>query len=163
MERKRIVTRKGDVFCVEVDNKYKVYFQYIGNDIEQLNSSVIRVFKKHYGMEDMPSMEEIVQNEIYFHAHTVLKFGIECGAWYKVGKNADVGSEKDVHFRMFNELNYSEMTKSYNWYIWTMNSPYEFIGEMKEKYLNYDMGFVYPYIEIDERIKKGKYPSKQLD
>ena len=42
---KRIVTKMGDIFCVEIDNGYKRFFQYIINDIEALNSSVIRVFK----------------------------------------------------------------------------------------------------------------------
>lgn len=45
---KRIVTKIGDVFCAEIDNRIKRYFQYIVNDMEQLNSSVIRVFKTHY-------------------------------------------------------------------------------------------------------------------
>lgn len=38
---KRIVTKIGDVFCIEIDGKYKCFFQYIANDLEQLNSSVI--------------------------------------------------------------------------------------------------------------------------
>lgn len=42
---KRIVTKIGDVFCAEIDNRIKRYFQYIVNDMEQLNSSVIRVLK----------------------------------------------------------------------------------------------------------------------
>ena len=41
---KRIVTKIGYVFCVEIDNKYKCFFQYVANDMTQLNSSVIRVF-----------------------------------------------------------------------------------------------------------------------
>ena len=43
---KRIITRVGDVFCAEIDGEYKSYFQYIEKDIEQLNSSVIMVFKQ---------------------------------------------------------------------------------------------------------------------
>ena len=26
---KRIITKIGDIFCVEVDNDYKCYFQYV--------------------------------------------------------------------------------------------------------------------------------------
>lgn len=43
---KRIITKIGDIFCVEVDNDYKCYFQYVANDMTVLNSSVIRVFAK---------------------------------------------------------------------------------------------------------------------
>lgn len=42
---KRIVTKIGNIFGAEIDGKYanidgkyKVYFQYIANDISQLNS-----------------------------------------------------------------------------------------------------------------------------
>ena len=78
---KRIVTKMGDIFCVEIDNGYKRFFQYIINDIEALNSSVIRVFKTHYPMDYRPIIEEIVMDEVEFYAHTVLRAGIVYGAW----------------------------------------------------------------------------------
>ena len=81
---KRIVTKMGDIFCVEIDNGYKRFFQYIINDIEALNSSVIRVFKTHYPMDYRPIIEEIVMDEVEFYAHTVLRAGIVYGAWYKL-------------------------------------------------------------------------------
>ena len=37
----------GDVFVVKVDDKSKKYFQYIISDLTQLNSDVIRAFKKY--------------------------------------------------------------------------------------------------------------------
>ena len=43
---KRIVTKIGNVFSVKLNESKKKYFQYVANDIYQLNSSVIRVFKK---------------------------------------------------------------------------------------------------------------------
>lgn len=44
---KRIVTKAGDVFCAEIDGKYKCFFQYIINDVVQKkNSNVVRVFKR---------------------------------------------------------------------------------------------------------------------
>ena len=55
---KRIVTKIGNVFCAEIDGKYKCFFQYIMNDLVQLNSSVIRVFKRRYPMDYKPDMEE---------------------------------------------------------------------------------------------------------
>lgn len=32
MERRRIVTKIGDIFCVNLDNKTKRYFQYVAID-----------------------------------------------------------------------------------------------------------------------------------
>ncbi len=58
---KRIVTKIGDVFCVEVDNEYKCFFQYVANDMTVLNSSVIRVFKEHYPIDYKPNLDEIVR------------------------------------------------------------------------------------------------------
>jgi hypothetical protein len=44
----RIRTKIGDVFSVPLDNINKKYFQYIPNDLTQLNSDVIRAFVKRY-------------------------------------------------------------------------------------------------------------------
>lgn len=97
---KRIVTKIGDVFCAEIDNRIKRYFQYIVNDMEQLNSSVIRVFKTHYPMEHKPVCDEVVKDEVEFYAHTVLRAGIVNNASYKVGKSKDLGGDEymDVLF-----------------------------------------------------------------
>ena len=88
---KRIVTRIGNVFCAEIDNECKRFFQYVANDIECLNSSVIRVFKTKYPMDYKPKVEEIVGDEVEFYAHTILKFGIVFNAWYKVGTSKNIG------------------------------------------------------------------------
>lgn len=42
----RVVTKVGDVFSVKLDNEMKKYFQLIAFDLTQLNSDVIRAFKK---------------------------------------------------------------------------------------------------------------------
>ena len=76
---KRIVTKIGDVFCVEVEGKWKGYFQYIANDQSCMNSSTIRIFKKKYPLDDSPAIDDIVRDEVLFYAHTVLKFGIQDG------------------------------------------------------------------------------------
>lgn len=44
---KRIVTKIGDIFSVTLKNGKQRFFQYIANDYSQLNSSVIRVFRKN--------------------------------------------------------------------------------------------------------------------
>ena len=73
---KGIVTRIGDVFCIEVDHNYKCYFQYIAKDMEFLNSSTIRVFKTKYPLEYEPVIDEIVDDEVAFYSYTVLRWGI---------------------------------------------------------------------------------------
>ena len=43
---KRVITKIGDVFCVKFDTSKK-YLQYIGRDLTQLNSDIVRAFKKN--------------------------------------------------------------------------------------------------------------------
>ena len=35
-KKKRVVTKIGNIFCVEIDNKQKSYFQYVANDLTVL-------------------------------------------------------------------------------------------------------------------------------
>ncbi len=74
---KRIVTRIGNIFCVEIDKQYKKFFQYVANAMSQLNSSVIRAFKRKYPIEWKPDMAVIVDDDVEFYAHTVLSAGIQ--------------------------------------------------------------------------------------
>ena len=53
--RTRIVTKIGNVFCMDVDNQYKRFFQYIADDMTMLNTRVIRVFKRKYPMDYIPN------------------------------------------------------------------------------------------------------------
>jgi len=72
---KQVRTRIGNVFMVILDGNRKKYFQYIANDLTQLNSDVIRVFKTSYQLNEEPSLKDIVNDEIDFYAHAVVKFG----------------------------------------------------------------------------------------
>ena len=159
---KRIVTKIGYVFCIEVDDQYKCYFQYVANDLAQLNSSVIRVFKTHYPMDYVPDIEAIVNDEVYFYAHTVLKFGIQEGAWYKVGKSKNIGNVEDIWFRIFGDLNFSKIDKSENWDIWKINHDFIFIGRLTDEYRSLDMGFVYSYDNIVAKIRTGKFLLREM-
>lgn len=60
---KRITTETGDLFCADIENQSKKCVQYIVNDMEILNSSVIRVFKTHYPMDHKPICDEVVKEK----------------------------------------------------------------------------------------------------
>ena len=164
---KRIVTKMGDIFCVEIDNGYKRFFQYIINDIEALNSSVIRVFKTHYPMDYRPIIEEIVMDEVEFYAHTVLRAGIVYGAWYKVGNSKEIGEGyKDVLFgtasdvRVLPNKELEFVSPSENWYVWHINEPPLFVGKLTEKYKDLEQGDVMSYVSIIDRLRNGRYMRK---
>lgn len=164
---KRIVTNIGNVFCVDIDGKYKCYFQYICNDISMLNSSVIRVFKTRYPLDYKPILMEIITGEVSFYAHTILRAGIQFNIWKKVGNatlvNADnikkvlFGFTKD-HLYIGNET--ISVDPLLNWTIWHVNENLIEIGKLPEKYYDstdLEYGVVIPYHEIVNRIKLGYY------
>ena len=158
---KRIITKIGDIFCVEVDNEYKCYFQYVANDMTVLNSSVIRVFSKHYPMDYVPVFDDIVKDDVYFYAHTILRFGILYNAWHKVGKNSNLGNPDEIMFRWTYDV--GPIKKSYNWHFWKINQETQFIGEMRKEYVNYDLGIVFSYLDIVNKIKTGKFLLTHID
>ena len=81
----RASTKIGDVFSVGIDNNSKKYFQYVANDLTQLNSDVIRAFKKVYPINAKHELSEIVSGEVEFFAHCVTKLGLKMKFWEKVG------------------------------------------------------------------------------
>ena len=166
--RKRIVTKIGDIFCSEIDGRYKRYFQYIVSDMEQLNSSVIRVFKTHYPMDNKPEIDDIVKDEVEFYAHTVLKSGVVYNAWYKVGKSKDTGSEeyKKILFGTAQECIVHSPTEidwvdpAENWYVWHINEPHIRIGKLTKDIQPVEIGSVMSYLDIIDRMQYGRYTFK---
>lgn len=165
-KKKRIVTKIGNVFCAEIDRKYKCFFQYVANDLSQLNSSVIRVFKHRYPMEYKPVVDDIVKDEVAFYAHTVLRAGIDYSAWYKVGKSKDIDEDgiSKVIFGCAQGSKFIPPAKLEvvdpltNWSIWHINEERLSIGELPEKYFkNIEKGAVIPFHQIINRIKYGYY------
>lgn len=158
-KKKRIITRIGDIFCIEIDNEYKCYFQYITKDMSQLNSSVIRVFKRHYPMDYEYDEQEVLNDEVNFYAHTVLRAGLTNGTWYKVGKSKEVGDLTKIMFRCSSDFGGGGIKrKSYHWYVWKLNEEYIHIGELTEDYIKKtELGLVFSYLRILDKIKNGFY------
>lgn len=168
---KRIVTKIGDIFCVEIDNKYKRFFQYFCSDMTQLNSSVIRVFKNTYSMDYIPVLKDIITDEVDFYAHTILRVGIELNTWYKVGKllidfDAEIkiptfGTCLDIEY--INGRNI-RVDPDKNWTIWKINQDPIKIGKIPNTLSNVvQPGSVKPFIEIYDRMKYGYYRYSSYD
>lgn len=172
---KRIITRVGDIFCVEIDGEYKSYFQYIEKDRSALTSSVIRVFKTRYAMDYKPDIDKIVRDDILFYAHAVLRVGIEDGVWYKVGKSKELGleglkeilwgntSEQKCYYENgFLKLGFVDPLE--NWTIWIVNKERVNIGFLPEQYYDsIEHGGILPYSRILTRIRYGYYKSSGIE
>lgn len=164
---KRIVTKIGYVFCVELGNGTKGYFQYVANDLTQLNSSVIRAFRTHYPIDADVKINDIVKDEIDFYAHAILRSGIADGKWYKVGKSLDFDPD-EVNNVIFGSAEDTEIIPGSlipqfvdplsNWYIWRINHEFVPVGSLPGELVDkVEPGAVFQYPHIIERMVRGYY------
>lgn len=148
-------TRKGNVFSVRVDPIRTKYFQYIANDLTQLNSDVIRAFKKIYQDESKPKLQEIVSGEVEFYAHVVVPWGIKMKLWDKVG-SVPFYEEVKVYFRASEDygkgIKYSE-----KWFIWQINGKRLFVPKPTEELRAAEIGVVVSPEDLVDRMRTGQY------
>ena len=154
MQSKRF--KVGDIFTMQIDNNRKKYFQYIANDITQLNSQVIRVFESSYSLEDAPNLENTIRDKVDFYAHVILSFGITLKKWEKVGFQHEIGN-LNIMFRDSSDYGTPEIKISNNWWIWVLNKPQEKIGALKTEYQQAEIGIVINPLSIVHRAKTGRY------
>lgn len=152
----RMKTKIGDVFFAKINDNSKKYLQYIVNDLTQLNSDVIRVFKKVYHIDDNPDLSEIINKEIDFYAHCVTKWGVKLGYWHKVGNIDNVG-ELNVLFRSIGDEGNQQMKISQNWWIWKINENQRRVGKLEGENQKAEIGSVIPPDSIVHRMQTGEY------
>lgn len=151
----RANTKIGDVFSVKINDSSKKYFQYIVSDLTQLNSDVIRAFKKVHPINANPDLSEIVNGEVEFYAHCVTKLGLKMGYWEKIGNTDDVGNFDDVLFRSSGD---NPQTKvSQDWWVWKINEEQRRVGKLEGENRKAEVGSVIPPDSIVHRIQTGKY------
>ena len=159
---KRVITKIGDMFSVKIDENSKKYFQLIAFDLTQLNSDVIRAFKKIYPIDSNSDLSEIVNDEVGFYAHCVTKAGIKMNLWEKVGKSQDIGNTSQILFRGSRDsgtwINNEPVKISDKWYIWHINDEkFTRVGKLVGENRKAEIGVVVNPYDIVERIKTGKY------
>ena len=145
------IARIGNVFCVEIDTSYKCFFQFVAYDKTQLNGQVIRVFKKRYPMEYKPDLNEIVQDEVSFYSHTVIKFGLDDNVWYKIGHSPNKGDVDNIFFKLKGWKGKS------CWKYWKINNDIQYSSQISDELVKYHYGFIFPYKDIVAKIKTGHY------
>jgi hypothetical protein len=148
---KKSIARIGNVFCIEIDNCYKCFFQFIAYDRSQLNGQVIRVFKKRYPLDYLPNLDEIVQDDVSFYSHTIIRFGLDNNVWYKVGNNPNKGDVDNIYFKL------DGWEGKGRWQRWKINGDVEYSDTLPEDSVKYNYGFIFPYKDIAAKIKTGHY------
>ena len=168
---KRVIINKGDIFCVEIEGKYKSYFQFLDKDVNLLNSNVIRVFKTRYPLDYEPILDEIVQDDVLFYTHTFIRIGLDYNAWYKIGRlkqeepynltNVKFGTYCETKLKRENGiLEFISVSPLENWTTWYVNGEYECDVDLMTKDIEIlELGGVMPYSHVLYRIEYGYYRS----
>lgn len=146
----------GDIYVVNLSGGKKKYFQHIANDIEQLDSNVIKAFKSEYNAEDNPLLEELAMDEVDFYIHIILKIGLKLKRWEKVGKAKVVGS-CDIFFKSTNDYGNPEIKVSKDWWVWKLNGEKKYVGKLTGKYKEAEIGVVVNPDDVLERMETGKF------
>lgn len=159
---KRVVTKIGDVFSAKIDENNKKYFQLIAFDLYQLNSDVIRAFKKVHPIDAKPDLSEIVNGEVEFYAHCVTKFGVKLGLWGKAGSIKETGRLDHILFRGTSDYGVKrgeEPVKiSEKWYVWRLGDLQTVrVGKLEGENRKAEIGLIINPESIVARIKTGKY------
>lgn len=160
--KKRVVTKIGDIFSVELDKEFRKFFQLIAFDLTQLNSDVIRAFRKKYPIDFVLDPLEVVNGEVEFYAHCVTKWGVKLGYWEKVGKSSNVGKLDHILFRDTNDYGHTEGEEpiriSNRWYVWHIgDDDFTRVGKLEGEDRKAEVGVVMDPISIVERVKTGEY------
>lgn len=153
-------TKIGDVFSVNIDESKKKYFQLIALDLTQLNSDVIRAFKKVYPVNSSQELIEIINDEVEFYAHCVTKLGIKMGCWDKIGNVSDVGQIDHILFRDTGDYGNPQIKISQNWWVWKINQPQKQVGKLTRENKNAEIGLIINPESIVYRMRTGEYDFK---
>ena len=163
----RSSTKIGDIFSVKIDENSKKYFQVVAFDLSQLNSDVIRAFKKIYPLDNNSNLMEIINGEVEFYAHCVTKSGVKMNLWEKAGNIVDVGGLNHILFRDTNDYGYKEnedpIKISNNWHVWRINESFRDVGKLTGENRKAYIGLVINPLGIIELLKGNKYPISYPD
>ncbi len=149
-------TRIGDIFCVKIDGKRVRYFQYVADDLTQLNSQVIRVFKKSFRIAERLDWRQLVNGEVEFYAHVFLKIGSKLRYWEKIANVPEIG-KMEVLFRNSEDYGNPNIKISENWHVWKINEPFVKVGRLGGGNRRAEIGVVIAPDSIVHRMKVGDY------
>lgn len=127
------------------------------NDLTQLNSDVIRVFKKVYSSDGNIDLNDLITEDVEFYAHCVIKLGLKMGFWNKIGNIGNTGSVDHIFFRDTPDYGDPQVKVSQNWWVWKINQEQKKIGKLYGMYENSEIGIVMNPKNIVHRIITGKY------
>jgi|GEM_PF-1906889 len=158
----------GDIFAVNCESGDKRYLQFIGRDktFFGFGGDVVRVFKKAYGSDENPDLNEIAGDDVDFYAHLHhVTVGLKQGLWVRVGNlKSEMGNLKPIFYQAPADSitrriveSVSSKKPSSEWTLWQMDGE-SWEGTVEDIFKHSaDKGGVMPPQWIYDRIKFGKY------
>ncbi len=163
-KKKRFRSLVGDVLLVSLENGDSRFLQFIGWDksLYGMGADVIRIFKKRYPKNQSPSLTEIVEDDVDFHAHIYgVTYGLKEGLWERVGNmKENLGTKIPMFYKSPMRGNLKDPLPKPNeklWILYYMSGKDWWASENDVRKTNADQGGVMPPIHAVERIKNGKY------
>lgn len=83
---------------------------------------------------EVVDLEDVVCGEVCFYAHTMLRAVLYEECLEKVGSSKNLGDTENIKIRLFSEGNFSHLTVSHKWFVWTINHNYVHIGDLTGEY-----------------------------
>ncbi|MXN91464.1 hypothetical protein GR160_09505 [Flavobacterium sp. Sd200] len=165
---KRLKTKIGDIFSVPINEKEKRYMQLIAYDVLQLNSDVVRCFNHIFPLDNSPTIDEIINDDVLFYAHCATDFGLKLNLWTKESSSENIGSPEKILFRSTKDygtkVGDKPIRKSDNWHVWHINSKdFNIVGKLEGENQNSFIGLVFNPHGILELVKGNKYPINYPD
>ncbi len=165
---KRLKTKIGDIFSIPISETEKKYMQLIVFDLLQLNSDVVRIFKKKYILEENPELESVIKDDILTYVHCSTDFGLKLNLWKKEGESIEVGNPYNIIFKTADDYGRKEgdeaIKTSHNWHIWKIgDEKFTKVERLKEEFRNAYVGLVINPLGIVEIAKGNKYPLNYPD
>jgi hypothetical protein len=162
MSQKRIRVKIGDVFAADIGEGQRKLFQYVGRELTQLNSDVIRVFETIYSTGETPDLETAVKDQIQFYAHCFINFGVKLGYWERIGNMQEVG-DLNILFRHSGDHG-DKIPISEDWWVWKPNDErMTRVGILKGGNRKAEIGIVFTRGDIVHRMRTGQYPISYPD
>ncbi|RYE23877.1 MAG: hypothetical protein EOP51_09225 [Sphingobacteriales bacterium] len=153
---KRLALKLGDLFEVETSHGKRI-FKYIADDLTQLNSEVIKIFKLNYAQTDDLSLDYAVTDQVDFYAHTNIKLGVKLRIWKKIGNTSNVGSHSEILFKIMDNDEYRAGSDN-KWYVWSIGEQMQYVGGLKGENGKAHLGLIFTPDFIKQKIISGKYP-----
>lgn len=153
--KKNHKAKPGDIFKIPVESEV-YYLQYLMNDYSLFNSNVVRAFNYKSNVNEIIDLKELVQKEVKFIAHTMIKGGVKLCNWEKIGNIPIDETFEPPTFRATDDV-FSEVKKSNKWFVWKAGEQERKIGKLNNEFKSLPYGTIYHPIDITEWLKTGSH------